>query len=369
MLGLHFMNPVPLMPLVELDARPGDAATRRWPRAMALTRALGKTGIESADYPGFIANRILMPMINEAVFALMEGVGTAEAIDGVMKLGMNHPMGPLTLADFIGLDVCLAILDVLHDGLGDPKYRACPLLRRMVAAGHLGRKSRPRLLHATPERATRCASSVAARATRRTRPAARAPAAPSRSRAGSRSRIRAASSGVRPAGTSAARLEVGVGERPERADADRHAAVVAEPVEQQVRPVRRRGRDHERAARAGIRDRGPAAREADGRQHRDQAHRGDRVRVEPVRPFDEDVEVGHHAQPGEDRRRQKRADRAGSTARPATRTRTLPGHVPPDSASPRHPTRSPIGQAATAWRVLLAWRAASRTAWRKSPCP
>jgi 3-hydroxybutyryl-CoA dehydrogenase len=109
--------------------------------ASALCARLGKTGVEAADYPGFIANRILMPMINEAVFAVMEGVGTPEAIDAVMKLGMNHPMGPLTLADFIGLDVCLAILDVLHEGFRDPKYRACPLLRRMVAAGHLGRKS------------------------------------------------------------------------------------------------------------------------------------------------------------------------------------------------------------------------------------
>jgi 3-hydroxybutyryl-CoA dehydrogenase len=139
-LGLHFMNPVPLMPLVEL-VRGQATSDATMAAGRALTAALGKTGIESADYPGFIANRILMPMINEAVFALMEGVGTAEAIDGVMKLGMNHPMGPLTLADFIGLDVCVAILDVLHDGLGDPKYRACPLLRRMVAAGQLGRKT------------------------------------------------------------------------------------------------------------------------------------------------------------------------------------------------------------------------------------
>jgi 3-hydroxybutyryl-CoA dehydrogenase len=140
LLGLHFMNPVPLMPLVEL-VRGHATSDATMATAVGLTRALGKTGIESADYPGFIANRILMPMINEAVFALMEGVGTAEAIDGVMKLGMNHPMGPLALADFIGLDVCVAILDVLHDGFGDPKYRACPLLRRLVAAGHLGRKS------------------------------------------------------------------------------------------------------------------------------------------------------------------------------------------------------------------------------------
>ncbi|HEY8549707.1 MAG TPA: 3-hydroxybutyryl-CoA dehydrogenase [Vicinamibacterales bacterium] len=139
-LGMHFMNPVPLMPLVELvrGQATGDAAMAT---ATELCGRLGKTGVEAADYPGFIANRILMPMINEAVFALMEGVGTAESIDTVMKLGMNHPMGPLTLADFIGLDVCLAILDVLYEGLGDPKYRACPLLRRMVAAGHLGRKS------------------------------------------------------------------------------------------------------------------------------------------------------------------------------------------------------------------------------------
>jgi 3-hydroxybutyryl-CoA dehydrogenase len=139
-LGMHFMNPVPLMTLVELirGQATSDASMNV---AMELTRALGKTPVESADYPGFIANRILMPMINEAFYALMEGVGTAEAIDTVMKLGMNHPMGPLTLADFIGLDVCLAILDVLHDGLGDPKYRACPLLRRYVAAGQLGRKT------------------------------------------------------------------------------------------------------------------------------------------------------------------------------------------------------------------------------------
>jgi 3-hydroxybutyryl-CoA dehydrogenase len=139
-LGMHFMNPVPLMPLVELIR-----GQRTGPEAMSLAQelcaTLGKTGIEAADYPGFIANRILMPMINEAIFALMEGVGTVDAIDAVMKLGMSHPMGPLTLADFIGLDVCLAILDVLHEGFGDPKYRACPLLRRKVAAGQLGRKT------------------------------------------------------------------------------------------------------------------------------------------------------------------------------------------------------------------------------------
>ena len=139
-LGMHFMNPVPLMTLVEL-IRGQATSAESMQTASALCTALGKTALEAADYPGFIANRILMPMINEAIFALMEGVGTPEAIDGVMKLGMNHPMGPLTLADFIGLDVCLAILNVLHDGLGDPKYRPCPLLRRMVAAGHLGRKS------------------------------------------------------------------------------------------------------------------------------------------------------------------------------------------------------------------------------------
>ncbi|HYM22591.1 MAG TPA: 3-hydroxybutyryl-CoA dehydrogenase [Vicinamibacterales bacterium] len=139
-LGMHFMNPVPLMTLVELirgqATSPASMAT-----ASTLCAALGKTPVEAADYPGFIANRILMPMINEAIYAVMEGVGTPEAIDAVMKLGMNHPMGPLTLADFIGLDVCLAILNVLHEGIGDPKYRPCPLLRRMVAAGHLGRKS------------------------------------------------------------------------------------------------------------------------------------------------------------------------------------------------------------------------------------
>ncbi len=138
--GMHFMNPVPLMALVEVIR--GQATSPASVKiATDLCRALGKTPVEAADYPGFISNRILMPMINEAIYALMEGVGTPEAIDTVMKLGMNHPMGPLTLADFIGLDVCLAILNVLHDGLGDPKYRPCPLLRRMVAAGQLGRKS------------------------------------------------------------------------------------------------------------------------------------------------------------------------------------------------------------------------------------
>jgi len=139
-LGMHFMNPVPLMTLVELiRGQATSAASMK--AATDLCTALGKTPVEAADYPGFISNRILMPMINEAIYAVMEGVGTPEAIDTVMKLGMNHPMGPLTLADFIGLDVCLAILNVLHDGIGDPKYRPCPLLRRMVAAGHLGRKS------------------------------------------------------------------------------------------------------------------------------------------------------------------------------------------------------------------------------------
>ena len=139
-LGMHFMNPVPLMRLVELvqgEATSDEAMTV----ARSLCDRLGKTAVDAADFPGFISNRILMPMINEAIFAVMEGVGTPEGIDTVMKLGMNHPMGPLTLADLIGLDVCLAIMEVLHDGLGDPKYRPCPLLRRMVAAGHLGRKS------------------------------------------------------------------------------------------------------------------------------------------------------------------------------------------------------------------------------------
>jgi len=139
-LGMHFMNPVPLMTLVELIRGQATSADSMQ-TAQSLCERLGKTGVEAADYPGFIANRILMPMLNEAFFAVMEGVGTPEAIDAVMKGGMNHPMGPLALADFIGLDVCLAILNVLQEGLGDPKYRPCPLLRRMVAAGQLGRKS------------------------------------------------------------------------------------------------------------------------------------------------------------------------------------------------------------------------------------
>jgi len=139
-IGMHFMNPVPLMALVEVirGQATSDATMRT---VMDLSRALGKTPVEVNDFPGFVANRVLMPMINEAIFAVYEGVAQPEAIDQVMKLGMNHPMGPLTLADFIGLDVCLAILEVLHDGLGDPKYRPCPLLRRMVDAGWLGRKT------------------------------------------------------------------------------------------------------------------------------------------------------------------------------------------------------------------------------------
>jgi len=138
--GMHFMNPPALMGLVELIR--GQATSDDTMRAATeMCAALGKTAVEAADYPGFLANRILMPMLNEAFFAVMEGVGAPEAVDTVMKLGMNHPMGPLALADLIGLDVCLAILQVLHDGLGDPKYRPCPLLRRMVDAGQLGRKT------------------------------------------------------------------------------------------------------------------------------------------------------------------------------------------------------------------------------------
>ncbi|MBX3462058.1 MAG: 3-hydroxybutyryl-CoA dehydrogenase [Planctomycetes bacterium] len=139
-IGMHFMNPVPLMKLVEV-IRGNDTSDATTESTLAWSRALGKVPVPANDYPGFVANRILMPMINEAAFALMEGVATREAIDEIMKLGMNHPMGPLTLADFIGLDVCVSILDVLKDGLGDDKYRACPLLRRLVAAGHLGRKT------------------------------------------------------------------------------------------------------------------------------------------------------------------------------------------------------------------------------------
>jgi 3-hydroxybutyryl-CoA dehydrogenase len=139
-IGMHFMNPVPLMALVEVIR--GQATSDETTRAvMELARGLEKTPVEVNDFPGFVSNRVLMPMINEAIFAVYEGVATPEAIDQVMKLGMNHPMGPLTLADFIGLDVCLAILGVLHDGLGDPKYRPCPLLKRMVDAGWLGKKS------------------------------------------------------------------------------------------------------------------------------------------------------------------------------------------------------------------------------------
>ena len=139
-IGMHFMNPVPVMKLVEI-IRGMATSDETYKAVHELTVKLEKTPLECNDMPGFVSNRVLMPMINEAIFALHEGVATRESIDGIMKLGMNHPMGPLTLADFIGLDVCLAILNVLHDGLGDPKYRPCPLLKRYVDAGWLGRKT------------------------------------------------------------------------------------------------------------------------------------------------------------------------------------------------------------------------------------
>ena len=139
-IGMHFMNPVPVMKLVEV-IRGMATSDKTYERVRALTERLGKTALDCQDSPGFISNRVLMPMINEAIFTLYEGVATRESIDGIMKLGMNHPMGPLTLADFIGLDVCLAIMNVLHDGLGDPKYRPCPLLKRYVDAGWLGKKT------------------------------------------------------------------------------------------------------------------------------------------------------------------------------------------------------------------------------------
>jgi 3-hydroxybutyryl-CoA dehydrogenase len=137
---MHFMNPVPLMKLIEI-IKGYDTTEEVLKDIMALSRDLGKDPVEVNDYPGFVANRILMPMINEAIYTLYEGVAGREEIDTVMRLGMNHPMGPLTLADFIGLDVCLAILRVLHDGFGNPKYAPCPLLVNMVNAGHLGRKT------------------------------------------------------------------------------------------------------------------------------------------------------------------------------------------------------------------------------------
>jgi len=139
-IGMHFMNPVPIMKLVEI-IRGYSTSDSTFTTIKDLSTKLGKTPVEVFDYPGFISNRILMPMINEAIFALMENVASAEDIDTVMKLGMNHPMGPLTLADFIGLDVCLSIMDVLYNGFNDPKYRPCPLLKKMVAAKKLGRKS------------------------------------------------------------------------------------------------------------------------------------------------------------------------------------------------------------------------------------
>jgi len=139
-IGMHFMNPVPVMKLVEV-IRGHSTSDETWQTVRALAEKWGKVPVEVHDYPGFVSNRVLMPMINEAIYALWEGVGSRESIDTVMKLGMNHPMGPLTLADFIGLDTCLSILEVLHEGFGDSKYRPCPLLKKMVDAGHLGRKS------------------------------------------------------------------------------------------------------------------------------------------------------------------------------------------------------------------------------------
>jgi len=139
-IGMHFMNPVPVMKLVEV-IRGIATSNETYERVRSLTEKLGKTALDCNDSPGFVSNRVLLPMINEAIFTLYEGVATRESIDGIMKLGMNHPMGPLQLADFIGLDVCLAILNVLYDGFGDPKYRACPLLKRYVDAGWLGKKT------------------------------------------------------------------------------------------------------------------------------------------------------------------------------------------------------------------------------------
>ena len=309
-LGLHFMNPVPLMPLVELIR--GQATSAESMRiASELCVTLGKTPVEAADFPGFIANRILLPMINEAIYAVMEHVGTVEAIDTVMTLGMNHPMGPLTLADFIGLDVCLAILNVLHEGLGDPKYRPCPLLRRMVAAGQLGRKSGQGFYTYQPQ----------GKEDRRH----------DGDLANNRPHIltyRAIAQDVASLGAGEeipSRHEPRVTERPEQLDAARGKCIDGQPVQEEMRSpgdANDRGHSYDRSRRR-LRD-----------KRTDQPRKNSRAHAVSERPMpaDEEIEVRGG---GEKRTGQRQAAAGSLVPRPGCRA-NLPGRGPwHEVAAPR----------------------------------
>ena len=298
------------------DSRPGDVGRRRCGSRRSCARRSARRRSKRPTIPGFIANRILMPMINEAIFAVMEGVGTPEAIDAVMKLGMNHPMGPLTLADFIGLDVCLAILNVLHDGLGDPKYRPCPLLRRMVAAGQLGRKSgRGFYTYASHERRQRSAPRIAISCDDR------ASAFIASTRRREEVRARSVCRNRSPAGD-----EPAVAERPQQLDAERRMRVGAEPVEQQCDAVR--GRAHQRDAPST----GRVTRPVTAAIHRDEAT-APMLCVTVRCAVEQQVEIG--------RRGERSAERASGAAgaRTSRRGGRSPGAAPGTRSASRRRRR------------------------------